>query len=233
MSTLDDYTEDTLVEKPTIELFKSLDYTHQYCYDEQFGENGTLGRETKSEVILTEKLKQAIINFNKDINPDEIKKTIEELTKDRSRLSIVNANKEIYKLIKNGVKVKTKNKKDETEIKTVKIIDFDNPEKNEFFLASQFWITGEIYSRRPDLIGFINGIPLIFIELKANHRRLKDAYNDNLSDYKDTIPQIFWYNAFVILSNGRQAKIGTITSEYEHLPIGKKYAMKTNQRKYL
>jgi type I restriction enzyme, R subunit len=222
MTNLDDYTEDTLVEKPTVDLFKSLGYTHQYCYDEKFGENATLGRETKSEVILTDKLKQAIINLNDDINPDEIKKTIEELTKDRSRLSIVNANKEIYKLIKNGVKVKTKNKKGETETKTVKIIDFDKPENNDFFLASQFWITGEIYPRRPDLIGFVNGIPLIFIELKANHRRLKDAYNDNLSDYKDTIPQIFWYNAFIILSNGRQAKIGTITSEYEHFSDWKK-----------
>lgn len=222
MSSLDDYTEDTLVEQPTIELFKELGYDYQYCYNETFGDNATLGRETKSEVVLTDKLKQAIINLNENITPIETEQAIEILTKDRSRLSLVNANKEVYRLIKNGVKVKTKNKHGETEIKTVKIIDFNHPENNDFFLASQYWITGEIYPRRPDLIGFVNGIPLIFIELKANHRRLKDAYNDNLTDYKDTIPHIFWYNAFIILSNGREAKIGTITSTFEHFSNWKK-----------
>jgi len=222
MTSLDDYTENILVEQPTIELFKTLGYDHQNCFDEKFGENSTLGRETKSEVILVEKLKQSIIKLNDNITPDEITQAIEELTKDRSRLSLVNANHEVYDQIKNGIKVKTKNKQGETDTKTIKIIDFNQPENNDLFLASQFWITGEIYPRRPDLIGFVNGIPLIFIELKANHRRLKDAYNDNLTDYKDTIPHILWYNAFIILSNGREAKIGTITSGFEHFSDWKK-----------
>ncbi len=231
MINLDDYTEDTLVEQPTIELFKELGYDYQYCYDELFGENATLGRETKSEVVLTEKLKQAIIKLNKDITPNEVQQTLEIFTKDRSRLSLVNANKEVYQQIKNGVKIETKNKDGIQESKTVKLIDFESPEHNDYFLASQFWITGEIYPRRPDLIGFVNGIPLIFIELKASHRRLKDAYKDNLADYKDTIPQVFWYNAFIILSHGREAKIGTLTSSFEHFSDWKKIKDENESKK--
>jgi type I restriction enzyme R subunit len=65
-------------------------------------------------------------------------------------------------------------------------------------------------------VGFVNGIPLVFIELKASHRRLENAFQDNLRDYKNTIPQLFWYNAFIILSNGSGSRIGSITSEWEH-----------------
>ena len=84
------------------------------------------------------------------------------------------------------------------------------------------WVTGEVYTRRADLIGFVNGIPLVFIELKAAHKNLKNAYNDNLRDYKNTVPQLFWYNAFIVLSNGSQTRVGTITSSWEHFSEWKK-----------
>ena len=102
------------------------------------------------------------------------------------------------------------------------MIDFNDPTNNDFFLASQFWITGEMYKRRADLVGFINGLPLIFIELKAVHKKLEDAFRDNITDYKDTIPQIFWYNAFIILSNGSESRIGTISADFEHFSEWKK-----------
>lgn len=91
-----------------------------------------------------------------------------------------------------------------------------NPTNNDFFLASQFWITGELYPRRPDLIGFINGIPLIFIELKASRERVELAYQDNFCDYRKEIPQLFRYNGFVILSNGSSSKIGSLTATWEY-----------------
>ena len=213
-----DYSENSLVEESTILEFKKLDYTHLNCFHEKFGLDGkgTLGRKTKSEVLLFRKLREAIIKLNPDICAGAEEQAIEELAKDRSRLSPVKANQEVYSLIKNGVKVKVRNEKGEIEDQTVKIIDFDNPKNNDFFLASQFWITGEMHTRRTDLLGFVNGIPLIFIEVKATGRRVKEAFDDNLTDYKDTIPQLFWYNAFIILSNGRESKIGTITSGFEH-----------------
>ena len=105
---------------------------------------------------------------------------------------------------------------------TVRVIDWDHPDRNDFFLASQFWITGEIYKRRADLVGFVNGLPLVFVELKASHKRLEHAFRDNLRDYKTAIPQLFPYNALIILSNGSASRIGTLSSRWEHFNDWKK-----------
>jgi type I restriction enzyme R subunit len=95
-------------------------------------------------------------------------------------------------------------------------------QKLNFFLASQLWISGEYGRKRADLVCFVNGLPIVFIELKASHRRLADAYEKNLSDYKTTVPQIFWYNGFLILSNGSKARFGSITAGWEHFSEWKK-----------
>jgi len=216
------YSENSLIEQPAIEIFKSLSYSHLSCFDEIFGENSSLQRETSSDVVLVSKLKPALARLNPGLPAEAFNKAVDIITSDRSILNPALANKEIYKLIKEGVKVSFRNNKDEEVEESVKVIDFDDPNKNDFFLASQFWVTGELYKRRPDLIVFINGMPLILIELKGTHRKLENAYNDNLKDYKDTIPQIFWYNAFIILSNGSGSKIGTITSDWEHFAEWKK-----------
>ncbi len=105
----------------------------------------------------------------------------------------------------------------------VKIIDWDEPRRNNFLIASQMWITGNTYTRRADLIGFVNGLPLVFIELKTAHRQLKDAFDDNLRDYTEqSIPQLFWYNACMILSNGTRSVIGSLTADWEHFAEWKK-----------
>ncbi len=218
---MNNYTEDLLVEKPTIELLEKLGWKHLNCFDEKFGEGGTLGRETTSEVILVSKLKLTLKKLNPNVPDELIQLAINEITKNRSVQSLVDANKEVYKLLKDGVKVKL-HTANEDKIETVKIIDWNNSGNNDYFLASQFWITGEIYKRRADLVGFVNGIPLVFIELKASHERLENAFEKNLRDYKNTIPQIFWYNSFIILSNGSKSKVGTISSDWEHFTDWKK-----------
>ncbi len=131
------------------------------------------------------------------------------------------ANREVYQLLKNGVKARIKGEDEET-VETVRVIDWNEPANNDFFLASQFWVAGEMYTRRADLVGFVNGLPLVFGELKASHRGLETASTQNLTDYKSTIPQLFWYNAFIILSNGSQSKIGSITAAWEHFADWKK-----------
>ncbi|HBR21005.1 MAG TPA: DEAD/DEAH box helicase, partial [Nitrospiraceae bacterium] len=219
---MNQYTESDLIEQPAIELFKSLGYAHQDCYNESFGSNGTLGRETSTDVVLKPRLKQALIKLNPSLPNEAIERAIEELTRDKSILHPVTANREIYKLIKDGIKVKVRQADGTEEDETVKVIDFNEPEKNDFFLASQFWITGEMYKRRADIVGFVNGLPLIFTELKAVHKKLENAFKDNLTDYKDTIPQIFWYNAAIILSNGSESRIGTISADFEHFSEWKK-----------
>ena len=216
------YSEGFLIEQPAIELFKSLGYEHQDCYNETFGETGTLGRETSTDVVLKPKLKQALIKLNPSLPSEALEQAIEELSRDRSILHPVTANREIYKLIRDGVKVKVRQKDGTEADDTVKVIDFNEPDNNDFFLASQFWITGEMYKRRADLVGFVNGLQLIFIELKAVHKKLENAFRDNLTDYKDTIPQIFWYNAFTILSNGSESRIGTISADFDHFSEWKK-----------
>lgn len=216
------YSEDYLIEQPAIDLLKSHGYGHENCYHETLGEKGTLGRSTSMDVVLIPRLRAALAKLNSTLPFESIDQAIEELTRDRSILNPVTANREIYKLIRIGVKVKVRRQDGTEEDETVRVIDFNDPEKNDFFLASQFWITGEMYKRRADLVGFVNGLPLIFIELKAVHKKLEDAYKNNLTDYKDTIPQIFWYNAFIILSNGSQSRIGTISADFDHFSEWKK-----------
>jgi type I restriction enzyme R subunit len=133
------------------------------------------------------------------------------------------ANREIYQLLRNGVKVHIPDPEGGGEgVETVRLVDWDNHANNDFLLVSQFWLVGEMYKRRADLVGFVNGIPLLFVELKAAHKQIRTAYTGNLTDYKDTIPQLFWFNAFIILSNGSEAKVGSITSEWGHFNDWKK-----------
>ena len=97
------------------------------------------------------------------------------------------------------------------------MIDWATPANNEFFLASQMWVAGDLYRRRCDLLAFVNGLPLVFIELKKPAVPLKSAFDDNLRDYRgQSVPQLFHPNAFILLSNGSDTKVGTLTSGWEH-----------------
>jgi type I restriction enzyme R subunit len=185
---MQDYSESALVEKPAIALFAALGYETANTFHERLGKNGTLGRETYDEVVLSPRLRAALHRLNPGFSWEAIEIAVEELTRDRSALSLANANREVYQLLKNGVNIRIRGDGDEEIDETVRVIDWNNPANNDFLLVSQFWITGEMYKRRADLVGFVNGLPLIFIELKAAHKRLENAYRDNLRDYKDTIP---------------------------------------------
>jgi type I restriction enzyme R subunit len=210
------------LELETIALFQQLSYTTANCYNEWNSGSSTLGRETRSEVVLISKLRPALEKLNPHLPNQAITLAIEKLTRDRSALTLAHANQEIYNLLKDRVKVTYRNDDGEEITENVTVIDWKNPTNNDFFLASQFWITGELYPRRPDLIGFINGIPLIFIELKASGERVELAYQKNFCDYRKEIPQLFWYNSIVILSNGSISKIASLTATWEYFSDWKK-----------
>jgi len=193
------------LEQEVMKLFEQLGFATQNCFYETMGRDGTLGRETRAEVLLVKRLRPALVALNSDLPAEAIDLAVEEITRDRSAMSMAAANQEIHKFLKNGVKVEFR-RDDEQVIETVKVIDWKEPENNDFFLASQLWISGEIYTRRADLVAFVNGLPIVFMELKAAHKRLKDAYDNNLTDYRDTIPHVFWYAGFIILSNGSESK---------------------------
>jgi len=218
-----DYSEDALIEQPAIEVFQDLGWETANCFNEKCGgARSTLGRETRTEVVLTRRLRRALEELNPDLQEEAISAAVEELTRDRSAMSPGAANREIYNLLREGIPVAVRATDEEENLERVRIIHWDEPEKNDFFLASQFWVSGEMYTRRADLVGFVNGLPLVFLELKATTRRLEDAYNDNLTDYRDTVPHLFWHNALIILSNGDDSRVGSMTAEWEHFGEWKK-----------
>ena len=217
------YTEDALVERPAIALLAELGWETVNAYGEFDHGASTLGRETKAEVVLKTRLREALLRLNPEVSVESIHHAIEELARDRSRLSATAANREIYHLLKNGVRIPVSDPDGDGEtVEVVRLVDWDLPTNNDFLLCSQFWITGEMHTRRADLVGFVNGLPLLFIELKAAHRRLETAFTGNLRDYKDTVPQLFWPNALIILSNGSQSRVGSVTAGWEHFAEWKK-----------
>jgi type I restriction enzyme, R subunit len=225
MSYVNPDSEDSAIEKPTIALFAELGWETLNCYSENFGALSLLGRETMAEVVLPHRLRAAIEKLNPSVSPNAVEIAMWEATSSRGTLSPARANQAVYKLLKDGVKVAYKRGGDEDQeeaVETIRLIDWNEPDNNDFFLASQFWISGDYGKKRADLVGFVNGIPLVFVELKASHKKLELAYEKNLSDYKDTIPQVFWYNGFVILSNGSKARIGSMTAGIEHFSEWKK-----------
>ena len=190
-----DFSEYTLVEQPAIALFSELGYATVSGFHETFGPSGTLGRETSTDVILRPRLLAALRKLNPDVPDDALDKAVEELAKDRAALGLAHANRETYKLLKDGVSVTFENDDGEQVDETVRVIDWQAPAENDFLLVSQFWVTGGLYKKRADLVGFVNGLPLLFVELKKTHGKIEHAYSNNLKDYKSTIPQLFWLSA--------------------------------------
>lgn len=223
------FSEDILVEQPAIQLFTELGWETMDCMEESFGAGGTLEREYRGQVVLPCFLRPALKKLNPRLPGAALQVALDILTRDRALLSPANANKEIYALLKDGVLVHYQDKNGAEIQKRVRVIDWNQPENNHFLLVSQLWVTGDMYTRRPDLVGFVNGLPLVFIELKAAHKRLKTAFDKNLRDYKNTIPHLFWYNAIIILSNGSDSKIGSITSQWEHFNSWKKISSEEEQ----
>jgi len=212
-----DYSEDTLVEQPAIALFESLGWETGNLYAEWTGSSSSEGRQTQQDVVLEGRLWAALRKLNPDLPSEAINLVVEELARDRSKLLPVNANQEVYRLLKDGVPVPVTDEHGHNTLKVAKVIDWGNVEENDFFLASQFWVKGDYHTRRTDLLGFVNGIPLLFVELKATHKTLKAAYDDNLTDYRTVIPQLFTYNGALMLSNGSQTVVGSTFSPWEHL----------------
>ncbi|MFQ5400057.1 MAG: type I restriction endonuclease subunit R [Anaerolineae bacterium] len=186
------------------------------CYEETANNCHISGRQTRDEVILHPRLHAAMTALNPDLPPEAIEQAVLELARDRSAMTLVGANAEIYGYLKEGVHVEYQDGEGGRQRALVKVINWKRPEANDCFLAQQLWITGPHHTRRPDLIGFVNGLPLLLIELKKAAVNIKHAYDDNLSDYKDTIPQLFWYNSLIILSNGKDARLGSLTAPWDH-----------------
>ena len=211
------YTEDQLVEQPASGLFAELGWKTVSALEETFGapspglsatlshpmgEGASHGRETKGEVVLVSRLRAALERLNASrmgshaLPPEAITAAVDELTRDRSAMSLEAANREVYLLLKEGIKVSVpdtetdsiphpgksghlirtsatfspsdaeKGRSGGQKTERLRVVDWEHPANNDFLLVSQFSVTGALYTCRPDLVGFVNGLPLVVIELK-------------------------------------------------------------------
>ncbi|NTU49764.1 MAG: DUF559 domain-containing protein, partial [Desulfobulbaceae bacterium] len=231
------YTEDQLVEQPAIGLFAELGWSTVSAMEETFGANGTLQRETKGEVVLVSRLRAMLERLNPALPPEAITAAVDELISDRSAMSFEAANRELYLLLKEGIQVSfadtepsfpsllpqveggwiasSSARSGGQKFARLRVVDWEHPENNDFLLVSQFSVTGALYTCRPDLVGFVNGLPLVVIELKKPGVPARAAFDENLTHYKQQIPSLFWYNALLIASNGTESRVGSLTADWE------------------
>ncbi|MDM8555466.1 type I restriction endonuclease subunit R [Desulfococcaceae bacterium HSG7] len=209
----EDQIEKALLQK----LRKQFDYELLNCYTSNRDDlNDRSKRTDKRDVILADRLKAAAVRLNPAIPEPAIDQALAQLTGKRQAMSPIAANREIDALIRNGIPVVYKNADGKKTQERLRVIDFNHPAANRFLAVSQLWIKGELYFRRPDILLYVNGIPLVFIELKNSNVKLKTAFDDNLTNYKNDIPQLFLTNAFCILSNAIETRAGSFTAGWEH-----------------
>ena len=221
-----DYSENILVQESAGNLLRDeLGWDVRFAYNtEVLGKNGTFGRESYKEILLLRYFYKALKTLNPWINESQISEAQKALENRLSTSSPLQVNEEKYFLIRDGIPVTVKKPNGQTETKKAAVIDFQNPDNNYFLAVRELKIHGALYRRRTDIVGFVNGIPLLFVELKKNTVDVQNAYDDNYTDYQDTIPHLFYYNAFLMLSNGTEAKIGTLGSKYEFFHEWKRLA---------
>ncbi len=134
-------------------------------------------------------------------------------------MDITSANREVYELIKGGVSVSVPDhERGGQKEERVRVVDWENPTANDFLAVRQITFTGVLYTCRPDIVGYVNGLPWVVIELKKPGVPARQAFDDNLTSYKhiqNGIPQLFWYNALLVASNGTESRVGSITADWD------------------
>jgi type I restriction enzyme R subunit len=213
------YTEDQLVEQPAIGLLAELGWTTVSASEEVFGKHGTLERETKGEVVLVSRLRAALVRLNPALPPEAITAAVDELTRDRSAMSLEAANREVYLLLKEGVKVSLPDReRGGQKTERVRVIDWEHPVNNDFLAVRQISFAGPLYTCRPDVICFINGLPLVLFEFKKPDVPAREAFDENITSYKhpqNGIPALFAFNALLIASNGTDSRVGSVTADWD------------------
>ena len=212
-----EYSENILVQNSAGNVLQNkLGWEVVLAYDkEKLGENGTLGRKSHKEIVLTRYLRRALFNNNDWMTEEYADSAVKTLCAYTASATLMQINEEKYSMLRDGIPVQIKKADGTFETRNAAVFNFDEPEKNHFLAVKEMKIRGELHRRRTDIVGFVNGIPLLFVELKKQSVDVKDAYDCNYTDYLDTIPQLFHFNAFLMLSNGLEAKVGTMGSKYD------------------
>lgn len=215
------YSEKALVEQSAMELLDALDWATASATDEVFGASGTFGRETAREVTLTRRVRTALAKLNPGIPAPAIDLAVEELLRDRGAMDPVGANREVYRLLKEGLKISLRDERTgKEEPHTFRVIDWERPRDNDFLAVQQLTIQGPLYKCIPDVVLFVNGLPVVVIELKRPGIPARQAFDDNLTSYKHAqngVPHLFAFNALLIASNGTESRVGSLTADWSRL----------------
>jgi type I restriction enzyme R subunit len=205
---------ENLLEELSLKLFEELGYTRLY-YSEIKPDESNSQRSSYNEVLLVNRLRSAIENLNPHIPSEALGEAIKKLIRPESQ-NLLDNNYTFHKLLIEGISIRY-SKNDAIIYEQVQIIDFKNIERNDWVITNQFSVQENGIIRRPDLVVFINGLPLAVIELKSPIREkatIEQAFSQ-LQTYKQDIPSLFTYNELLIISDGLQARIGSLTSGLE------------------
>lgn len=173
------------------------------------------GRASKRECVLPDILLSSLKQINPTIEDQYLEQIVKDLRRDFTGTDMTATNYKLYQRLRNGIKI-TVRRNGKEDFDFVKLIDFDRPENNSFTAVSQMWIQGRVYYRRPDILIFVNGLPLVFIELKNSVIKVEEAYDKNLLDYRRDIPNLFAFNQICVLSNGIQTKLGAFNATFDY-----------------
>ena len=173
------------------------------------------GRDSKKQCVLPHVLREALTRLNPEVPQEKLEEVARDLCRDFSASDMIATNYNYYSQIRNRIQIKLRRKGKE-DFDFVNLVDFDHLENNTFTAVSQMWIQGHVYWRRPDILIFINGLPMVFIELKNSIVKVEEAYYDNLKNYLKDIPNLFAFNQICVLSNGLETRLGAFNAPYAH-----------------
>jgi len=203
------------LEQATLALLEELGWSTADATHESFP-GGMLGREHPGEVVLRTRLDQAVAQLNPDLPQQALTDAVEQLIRLRPNGAEVRNNQDVWTLLRDGAKVEVRDESGHKRTVTIRFIDWDDLSKNDWLAVRQFKVSGELYNTRADIVGFVNGVPLLFMELKAPQVDHKHAFDDNLVHYRDSIPHLFWFNGVTVLSNGTDTKVGSFSAPWDH-----------------
>lgn len=229
------YSEESLVEQASIEILASLGWASRSAAKETFGPNGTFGRESPREVALTASLRAALTKLNPGVPPVALDLALDEVLRDRVAMGQAAANREIHRLLTDGVKVTTKDERTgKEEPRTLRVIAWAQPAENDFLAVRQLELKGPLYTCIPDVVLFVNGLPLVVIELKRPGVPARQGFDENLTSYKHSqngVPRLFAFNALLITSNGTDAKVGSLTADWSRFFDWKRIESESEERR--
>ncbi len=208
------FSED-VVEQATLSWFEELDYQVVHGPDIAPGELGE-ERASYEEVVLRGRLEAAAWRLNPDVDPEAVEEALRQIYRIGSPM-LVDANHQFHYLLVNGIPTEFLRADGSTGYAPVRFVDFDDPDNNDWLVVNQFTIKEDNHTRRPDVLVFLNGLPIGVIELKNavdESATVWDAYKQ-LQTYKQELPALFTFNEVMVISDGLDARIGTLTSPKE------------------